>query len=48
MNKAIFDSLTRLYLAAKITAAGIHVAVEREWISPEQYQAITGESYLDD
>lgn len=48
MNKAIYDSLTRLYLAAKISDTGVHVAVEREWISPEQYQAITGKSYLVD
>ena len=40
-----FNRLTRLYSAKRITKAGLKTAVERGWITEEEYQQITGEAY---
>ena len=41
----MFDRLKRLYETNKITLAGLQNAVEKGWISAEQYKEITGEDY---
>lgn len=42
MNAAIFASLKRLFLAGRIGANGVFAAVERGWIRPADYEALTG------
>lgn len=39
------NSIRILYRAGKITIDGVRQAVERGWITPEQYTEITGEDY---
>lgn len=41
----MFDRLKRLYEAGKITNTGLQNAVEKGWISAEQYKEITSEDY---
>ena len=39
------NSIRILYRAGKITKDGVHEAVERGWITAEDYKNITGEEY---
>lgn len=40
------NSIRILYRAGKITIEGVHQAVERSWITPDQYTEITGKEYV--
>lgn len=41
----MYERLKRLYRQDRITKAGLKKAVEKGWISEEEYQEITGEAY---
>lgn len=41
----MYERLKRLYRQDRITKAGLKKAVEKDWISEEEYQQITGEAY---
>ncbi len=43
----MYDTLLRLYKTEKLTKQGLEKAVLRDWITPEQYQGITGEAYTE-
>ena len=39
------NSIALLYRTGKINIAGVRKAVERDWISTEDFVAITGQEY---
>lgn len=41
----MFNTLKRLYLVGRLTKKGMHNAVFKKWITPEQYKEIVGEEY---
>lgn len=41
----MFDTLKRLYDSGRLPAANLKNAVTLGWITPEQFQQITGEAY---
>lgn len=41
----MYARLKRLYKAGRLDKAGLQKAVEKGWISEEEYQEITGEAY---
>ena len=41
----MYNTLLRLYTDKSLTTTGLKNAVEKNWISPEQYQEIIGEVY---
>ena len=44
--KVSVNSIRILYRAGKITIEGVRQAVDRGWITAEQYAEITGEEYV--
>ena len=40
------DMLKKRYNRKSITKKGLKKAVKLEWITPEEYELITGETYL--
>ena len=41
----MFNRIKRLYDEGKLDKQGVKNAVEKGWITPEQYEEITGEKY---
>jgi len=41
----MFERIKRLYDEGSLSKAGVANAVKRGWITPEQYEEITGEKY---
>lgn len=41
----MFNHLKRLYDAGALTIESLQSAVEKEWITPAQYEGICGETY---
>jgi uncharacterized XkdX family phage protein len=41
----MFERLKRLYDAGRLSKAGLAKAVQRDWITAEEYEEITGEAY---
>ena len=41
------NSIALLYRTGKIDIAGVHKAVERGWISAEDFSDITGQEYAE-
>lgn len=39
----MFETIKRLYQAGKLSAAGVHAAARRGWITEAQASEITGE-----
>lgn len=43
--KVSVDSIRALYRGGKISLEGVRQAVERGWITPQEYEAATGEPW---
>lgn len=41
----MYETLKRLYTDGRLTVEGLKNAVVKNWITPEQYQEITGLPY---
>jgi hypothetical protein len=41
----MYNYLKRMYDTNKLTKAALKKAVTKEWITPEQYAEITGDTY---
>lgn len=40
----MYDTIKRLYESGKMSEAGVRAAVEKGWLTREQYAEITGEA----
>lgn len=41
----MFETLKRLYNEGRLSKEGVANAVTKGWVTPEQYEEITGEPY---
>ena len=41
----MFERLKRMYEEGKITKGGLRKAVQKKWITKDQYREITGEEF---
>jgi hypothetical protein len=42
----MFETIQRLYNEGRLNNEGVGNAVEKNWITPEQYEEITGNPYV--